>query len=238
MNVIKKIWENRWVLRSLHKTIFFNFHYLPFKQAIRLPILLYKPKLLKCKGHVSFDSSVKIKTGIVRWGFYDVSIYPNSGITYENNGGNILFRGRCVIGNHSFISLGTNSSVEFGEYFVSTAGLKLVSYSSIKFGIKTSIGWNCLIMDTNFHPLYDMISHRFKQECGSIEIGDYNWFAADCKIMHSVKTPERCIFGMGSIVTRNCQMKSYCLMGGSPVKILTENVMRDFDNEYKSSISN
>lgn len=38
------------VLRFLPWTLKFNFHYLPFKQAIKLPILLYKPKLLTLKG--------------------------------------------------------------------------------------------------------------------------------------------------------------------------------------------
>lgn len=40
------------MLRSVLSSIYFNFHYLPFRQAMRLPILLYKPKLLKMKGNV------------------------------------------------------------------------------------------------------------------------------------------------------------------------------------------
>lgn len=41
------------ILYSLPKTLYFNFHYLPFKQAIHLPILLYKPNLVKCSGKIS-----------------------------------------------------------------------------------------------------------------------------------------------------------------------------------------
>lgn len=48
-------------------------------------------------------------------------------------------------------------------------------------------------MDTNFHPLYDMEKDSFKRAYGPIKIGDYNWFAMQCKVMHSVETPERCI---------------------------------------------
>lgn len=51
MKTLKKIYAKRWMLRSILPTIWFNFHYLPFRQAVRLPILLYKPKLLACKGH-------------------------------------------------------------------------------------------------------------------------------------------------------------------------------------------
>lgn len=51
-NYFSKIWNRRRDLRSLPYSIYFNFHYLPFRQAVKLPILLYKPKLLKLKGIV------------------------------------------------------------------------------------------------------------------------------------------------------------------------------------------
>ena len=83
-------------------------------------------------------------------------------------------------------------------------------------------------MDTNFHPLYDMKKCQFKRASGSIEIGDNNWFAAGCKIMHSVKTPERCIFGMGTIVTRGAEMKPYCVMGGGTSKSFDRGCNEDY----------
>lgn len=39
-------------LRYIVPTLYFNFHYLPWRQAIKLPIVLYKPHLLACKGKV------------------------------------------------------------------------------------------------------------------------------------------------------------------------------------------
>lgn len=57
-----------------------------------------------------------------------------------------------------------------------------------------------------------------------------------CKVMHSVETPERCIFGMGSVVGRGCKFESYCVHGGFPLRVLTRNVMRvvgkDFITNY------
>lgn len=44
------------------------------------------------------------------------------------------------------------------------------------------------------------------------------------KVMHSVTTPEHCTWGMGTIITRVCVKKPYCLMGGSPVQVLREHV--------------
>lgn len=233
MSLIGKIWKRKSDLRSIFSSIYFNFKYLPFKQAIKLPILLYKPHFIALKGKVTINSP-SIRTGMIRLGFHSVSVYPNNGITLELQGKEIIFKGKCNIGNDSYISTGGKSIVEFGEDFFCSAGLKLVSYRGIKFGKRTSFGWNCLVMDTNFHPLYDITKKKYKKASGKIEIGDNNWFATQCKIMHSVTTPERCIFGMGTTITRNSEMKSYCVMGGSPVKILTENVMRDYDHDTET----
>ena len=51
--IIKTIMRYAWVVRYIIPTIYFNFHYLPFKQAIYLPIWLRKPKLLNLKGEIS-----------------------------------------------------------------------------------------------------------------------------------------------------------------------------------------
>lgn len=228
--MIKKIWKNRKLFRYIIHSLYFNFHYLPFKQALKLPILLYKPDLLSTKGKIILDCK-NIKFGQIRMGFRTCSIYPNSGFVWENHGGTIIFKGKCRIGNDSYLSIGEKSTVIFGDDFRNTAGLKLVSYRGIRFGTKTSLGWGVLIMDTNFHPLYDIKNKKYKRASGPIEIGDYNWFGTGCKIMHSVITPERCIFGMNTIITRNCEMKSYCVMGGNPVKILSENVLRDYEHD-------
>lgn len=50
--LIKKIKQDAWVFKYIIPTIYFNFHYLPFRQAIHLPIYLRKPELLTLKGKV------------------------------------------------------------------------------------------------------------------------------------------------------------------------------------------
>ncbi len=36
-------------------TVWFNFRYLPLRQAVRLPILLRKPRLLRCGGRIRIE---------------------------------------------------------------------------------------------------------------------------------------------------------------------------------------
>lgn len=163
---------------------------------------------------------------MIHLGFPNANIYPNSGVMWENLGGTAIFKGRCFIGNDSFLSFGHHTIVEFGDKFVNEAGMKLVSGKGIKFGDDVTLGWACMIMDTNFHPLYDMIKEELKPASGRIMIGSDNWFGAECRIMHSVETPDHCTFGIGTIVTRGGEKKSYCVMAGLPMKVIAENVKR------------
>ena len=53
---------------SFIKTIYFNFHYLPFKQAIKLPIILRHVRFKSLKGKVIIDSD-HIYTNMIKFGF-------------------------------------------------------------------------------------------------------------------------------------------------------------------------
>ena len=224
MKMIRKILP---ILRYIVPTVYFNFHYLPFRQAIHLPIFLYKPHLLKCKGKIRIEpEDGHLYPGMIRMGFRLVSVYPNNGITWEHKGGTVVFRGNCIIGNDSYFSIGKSALLDISDGFMASAAMKMVCNHSITFHPYVRFGWECICMDSNFHPLYDMEKKKSKPAYGPIEIGNNNWFGTGCKVMHSVTTPEHCIWGMGTTVTRSCVKKSYCLMGGSPVRILSENVMR------------
>ena len=216
IRLIRIVWYSGW----------FNFHYLPFHQAIKLPIFLWKPDLIKCEGKVVLEG--EIYPGKIQLGFRRVSIYKDNGFVWENHGGTVIFKGTAIIGGGGAISGGTDSVVELGNDIVNNRGLKLVSYFGVKTASHTRFGWNTLIMDTNFHTLYDRETKKGFSVGGAIEIGEYNWFSTDCRIMHSVKTPARCIFGLGTIVTRSVPMESYAITGGQPPRILRRNVERDF----------
>lgn len=225
MNYLKS--KRFWI--ALVPSILFNIRYLPFKQAIKLPIWVYKLRLLSQKGSISIESDC-IYSGMIQLGFPRCATYPNNGITWRNRG-KVVFKGSCKIGNDCYVIVGKQGTLTFGNDFKANAGMKLVSECSITFGNHTRFGWGGIMMDTNFHPLYDIEKKKYKRAFSPIVIGDYNWFGLQCYIMHGVHTPERCIFGARSIVTRGGQFEPYCVHGGSPIRVLSRNVMRNYDND-------
>src|SRR5574344_485775 len=124
-----KFFRDSWLLWNLPKTFWFNFHYLPIKQAIKLPIWLRKPHFVKCGGKIIIESG-SIKTGMIRLGTYGVSIYPDSGIIFENRG-TIIFNGHGSIGNFSGISVGGGGILKIGSDVTMSAAIKLVCYDRV-----------------------------------------------------------------------------------------------------------
>ncbi len=213
-----------YLMKFLIPTLFFNFYYLPFKQAIHLPIWIRKPHFHKLGGKVEIQCS-HLRMGMIRLGMFGGHMYPNNGIHWTHRG-KIIFKGSCIIGNNSFIVTGKDSEVVFGDDFMATTSIKLISFIGVTFGVHARVGYECVIMDTNFHPIYDMEKKRFKKAYGPIHIGDNCWFGLQCVIMHSVTVPPYCIFGLRSVVTRGGQYESYCVHGGSPIRVLSRNMQR------------
>lgn len=212
------------------KSLYFNFHYLPLRQAIKLPILVFNSKLMCMKGKVIIDTP-NLKTGLVMIGDWGVYIYPNTGFVWENRGGTVIFKGKCRIGASSAISVGPFGKIVFGDDFSNTHGLKIISSRYIEFGKSVKLGWNNLIIDTNMHPTKDYITRKKNDAGASILIGDYNWFGTDCVVLPGVKTPERIICALGSIITKSIKWESYSLYGGLPLHKLKDNIYRDLEDD-------
>lgn len=162
---------------------------------------------------------------MIRLGFPTSAVYPNSGLTWRNDG-KIIFKGKCRIGNDCYIVCGRQGRIEFGDDFRATAGLRMVSECGISFGKHVLIGWGNTIIDTSFHPLYNLQTQKFGRAFGQIKIGDNNWLSTHCMVMHSVTTPANVVFGARTVVTRGMNYEPDCVYGGSPIRVLRRNVRR------------
>jgi acetyltransferase-like isoleucine patch superfamily enzyme len=217
----------RWTkaLRSLLKTIWFNFYYLPFKQAIKLPILLYKPKLLRCKGSITLKGNVRF--GMVHLGFYIIPNFPNNGIVW-NVRGNVVFDNYCIIGNDSVIDVGEKGTLTFGDNFVTSASVKINCYKEITFGHHVGLSWGCSFLDTDFHQVkIDNSDGTTTTSKGfaKIKIGNYNWIAMNTTIMKGTKTPDYCIVGANSTLLKDYSaLPQKCFIVGNPAILKKENI--------------
>lgn len=222
------------VLRYIFHSIYFNFHYLPFSQAIRLPILLYKPHLHELKGEFILDCH-QIKTGLIKLGFPRSFLYPNAGIVFENGGGKIVVRGKMDIGNASAISIGKSGVLDISQNMSATASFKLVCYYNIMIGENALFGWDCLIMDTDMHSLVkiDDNANPVGQTKGyaSITIGPDVWVGNGCLILKGVIINNNTVIAARTTLTRGDCFPSYTVCAGNPPRVIKSNIYHDRNND-------
>ncbi len=232
--MLNKIWKNRWILRFIFKTIYINFHYLPFNQACRLPILLYKTKLIECRGSVTIEGPVKF--GMIKLGTFKVSIFPNTGFKFENRG-NIVFSGCATIGNDSAISVNRTGTLSFGRNFSATCGLKIACYHKIYFGNDNLIGWNCQFTDTDFHRLSTLDGKRPKGY-GSITTGNNIWFGNNCHIYKNVSIPDKTVIAAETVLLKTVSTGGYEIIANDKsARIINKGAFHDNSDdiiEYES----
>ncbi|MCD8098648.1 MAG: hypothetical protein LUE31_11650 [Lachnospiraceae bacterium] len=163
-------------------------------------------------------------------GYMGVPLYPNSGIMWENQGGTVLFKGRCVIGNNSALSIGPLVVLEIVDDTTVSSSLKLVCHSSVVFEKRVRIGWDCVVMDTAFHRLRRMDGFCHNEGDAPVHIAENNWIAARNLILPGTRTAGYCTFAAGSVLHKDYRVyPTHSLFAGNPLSVKVQGVYRDMD---------
>lgn len=134
-----------------------------------------------------------------------------------------------MIGSNSSVCVGEKGTLIMGENFAATTSLKLICYHHVSFGTNTLIGWDCIFCDTDFHRTH---SEHPSSGYAPIEIGDSNWFAMKSIVLKGTRTPNRCIVGAGSVLTKDySSLPKECLLAGNPASLKKTGVYLDRDDD-------
>lgn len=209
---------------NLWKTIYFNFHYFPFKTAIRMPIFIYwRSELYKMKGRIIID--IPVYTGMVKFGAHKLGtqdlLYSR---TMWEVSGTLVIKGKANIGRGSKISIGKDATLTLGENFVITGNTEIICQKEISFGKHCLLSWDILIMDTDFHHILntnDIITNVPK----AISIGNNVWIGCRNTILKGVSIADNNIISANSTITRDVTEPN-CVIGGhgKSVEIIKKNV--------------
>lgn len=214
VKVLKKI-----IQISLLKTIIFNMYYLGIKGILRLPIIVSRNiHIHTLKGKVYIDD---YKLGTIQLGFGDVGIFYRK---YDKgmwqNTGNIFFKGKANIGHGSKIS--NSAHLQIGNNLIMTAKAEIICKEKIEIGENCLISWDTLIMDTDFHTIYDSKDNHLNPNRPVI-IEDNVWIGCRSLILKGSCIPNESVVAANSTITNDFSEKNNIMIGGVN-KILKENV--------------
>lgn len=204
---------------SLPKTFYFNFKYLPFKLAIKLPMFIdYKTRIINVRrGAIRFDCQVKPF-------IFKIGIKGSKGIVSNRYSafsvmGSVVFKGKASFA--SGTSLRVDGKAIFGKNFSTNKNCFLSCTSRVVFGDDVLLGWNVTIRDSDGHQV--LWNGKKQKDRAEITIGNHVWIASEVHILKGVTIGSGSIVGYRSTVTKSFPQNNI-LLGGYPAKILKDNI--------------
>ena len=208
-------------------TIYFNWHYLPFKQAIKLPILLYRPKFIRLKGKVVINSD-KVTFGMIQLGPLVNTCNLNCGISIDNRGGTIIFKGNALFANESYFMICKDAVLTLGSDL--DCNCKIKCAKSIEIGDETWIAYDSMIMDSDWHALTDVTTGKLLKKEAPVKIGKHNFISYKCIVTKGAVTPDFATFMPGSLINKVYEGDENSLFGGNPCELIDEGYYMDHNN--------
>jgi carbonic anhydrase/acetyltransferase-like protein (isoleucine patch superfamily) len=207
------------ILLSIPKTLRFNFHYFPFKTAIKLPVVVsHRTFLRELHGQVEIPTA---RTAMVKIGFGDVGHYDRKrSRTIWQVSGTVAFGGNASIGHGSKISV--RGKVRFGANFNMTAESTIVCAKEITFGDDCLLSWGVLVMDTDEHPLYNAAGDRINPD-KEIRLGNHVWVGCKCMLLKGSTVPDNTVVAAGTHL-RTAYSGENQVIGGNPPTVWKEDV--------------
>lgn len=213
------------ILRFLPWSIYFNFHYLPFKQARKLPIIFYvRPTFVEMKGKVIIDAP-DVRYNMIQLGRCKAPIVPYKTFRWDNSG-TVVFNGKIDISHHTFISCGRDGVIKFGNANRINFGCRFIAGKEIVFGDKVRVSWDCTFIDTDFHPLIDTVRGKPLKIAQSIKIDYGCWIGHNSIVSKGVKLPKNTTVCAGAVVKGRFSQEN-TIIGGNLAKVLDEGYVRD-----------
>ncbi len=204
------------------KTLYFNFKYLPFTQAIKFPIWVASNTYMKRIGGI-VKITVPIKTGMIRLGCGNIGIFDDK----KSRGiwqvaGHIEFQGKARLGHGFKVSVGPNGRIVFGNNFRISAESAIVAIKEISFGNNVLLSWDILVMDNDFHKIIDQNSTQINIP-KPIALGNDIWVGCRTTILKGVAIADNNVIAAGSLISKSIT-ESGNVIGGNPPAIIKRQI--------------
>ena len=211
-----------WYILGLPNTLYFNFRYFPFLTAIKLPVLVSHKTYLKClKGKVILRSPAKF--GLVKIGFNEVAIFDKyQSRTILELLGEVVFEGKASLGHGTKISC--HGVLILGDNFLISAESSIVCHKRIVFGRDCLVSWDCLIMDTDLHPICNLKGNCFDEK-KEVIIGNNVWICCRSLVLKDVNIANDNIIGASSVVVKSIEGNDQ-VFAGNPAKLVKKGVCK------------
>lgn len=203
---------------ALPRSVWFNFRWLPFGQAWRLPVWIapnVRVKSMWRGGLVLGDA----RFNSCHIGFHcadAVDCYGVHTIVCIKRGGRWLVDSGLHIGRGAIVNVNPEGVLRTGRNFAVSGTTSFVCSKSIVIGDDVQFSWSSLVMDSDAHRVYD-VEGKWVNEPREVRIGSRVWVAANVTIMKGSVVGDNCVVAGNSLVNKAFG-ESGCVIAGVPAR--------------------
>lgn len=140
-------------------------------------------------------------------------------VLFVEKGSSIVFHGTAAIGAGSKVLLRGHSKLVLGDDFYVSLNSLVYCYRGIEFGDNCTIGWNVLVMDTDWHRTINRDSGEHYPTAQPVRIGNHCWICNDVQIQKGTVIPNNVIVAAKSLCNKEYDVPEYSLIAGIPASL-------------------
>lgn len=213
------------------KTILYNWFWFGREGLRKLPIWIYNDVQILSMGEIVIDG--EMHSGMIKMGVWKPK--ANSKTRWINNS-KVIFHGDTIIRGGSIVENG--GLVEIGKDVLLGESSRILCELHITIGDNVSLGFESIIMDTDFHYVLNVRDMTVKKNKKSIIIGAGSWITGYCKIMKGAILPPCSIVACSSMVNKDYSKEpQYTVFAGTPAIPTTTGYRRILNMEEEGHLN-
>lgn len=167
--------------------------------------------------------SAPLKMGMIRIGTNEIGLYVkrfNSPV-WENEG-LIEFQGDALMKYGAKIIVAEGAKLKLGSGFRISSGSQIICFKSIELGENCRISWDCQIMDTDFHMVFDETHKRINPDKG-IRLGNDCWIGNHSFIQKGTILGNMVVVASNSMVNSRSEDRNV-ILAGNPAQVVRNSI--------------
>lgn len=221
VNVLRRLWRTSFI-----KSAYLCFSMLPFRQAVRLPIIVSKyTYFYSLSGKIIINGPVHF--GMIRMGYIgeDVVVPQNERGLLQIEG-NLKLEDNVRLGCGVIIRVEPNAELVLKKNVRIGAKTRIIAYDSITIGQNTGISWECQVIDSNMHDIIDVETKQCARMSKPIKIGDNCWIGTRSVLMKGCELPDFTIVSASSFCNKKYTLPDYSVIAGQPAQLVKSGYKR------------
>lgn len=190
------------------KTLYVNFRIFPASIAMKLPLQIgWRVDMRNIRrGCIGFSDGIPPQRYMVKIGITPlpmISTKSDYTMLRFGHGGTMTFGNGVLIYNGVSLIVSEGGSIRIGSDCLINQRTKIYSQKEVSIGNHCRLGWECQVMDSDCHLVYNDNKRTIGNPIGVVHIGDNVWLASRVSVMKGVTIPSFSIVAGNSVVLKS-----------------------------------